>query len=545
MSIAIASSKGLAVTGADRLDVFFHCRLDDRDATCARLSVARDCDDATLIVAAWRKWGTTLPANLLGDFAIAIRDADKGLVWSTRDSIGASPLFYRIDRAGCTFATCIEDLLDPDETLAFDPQHVAASILGGRRTDPQATFFRDIRRVPPGHSIRITPGGSIETTRWWKPFDCNPFDASRTDDLIDEGRELLARAVRDRLRPAATIGFHVSGGIDSSAIVSLAVGELDRIGSRPLGYAWQAAGGAGEGARIRAAVDMCGFDVVVPATDAAGIARLLRQDWATGPNQWNLLHESGVQRLAAAAGVRSIFSGWGGDEAMSFNGRGLHAEYLKRLRLGALTKLSEDHNPRAIGSALREGWTQVFPSRPTSSAALSRTYLSDDFLRSIEVPAPRRFDGRSVRAAMKSLHGFGSVSERVEDWSISGRAHGIEYLYPLLDRRVMEFAYRLPAEAFRKGRVKRWFFREMTRGLLPEGLRTEPSKYEPLRTSDLAVKLSKALQALGEEIEARSSTMRRAHFFDMRSLIADLKNPPVVGNPRLGHLRRAIQFLDF
>lgn len=494
---------------------------------------------------AWRKWGPDLSAHLLGDFAIAIHDADKGTTWATRDSIGAVPLFYRIDRAGCTFALSIADLIDPAEVLELDLEHIAAAILGGHRADPATTFFRDIRRVPPGHSIRIAPDGSTETTRWWQPFASEVLHETRTADLIEHGRELLATAVKDRLRPASTVGFHVSGGIDSSAIVALASRDLDRVGSRGVGFAWQPAGDTGEGARIRTAAEMGELDVSVPVIDPARIAHLLRKDWATGPNQWNLLHEDGVQRLAAGAGVQSIFSGWGGDEAISFNGRGLHAEYLRRLRFGALANLGDRRSARGVGGAIREGWRQQFPPRPRSATALSRTYLSRDFLHSVDIPAPRGFDGRSVRTAMQSLHAYGSITERVEDWAVSGRTHGIEYLYPLLDRRVMDFAYRLPADLFCRGAVKRWFFREMTRGLLPEDLRTEPSKHEPVRTGDLANKVATALRALGEEVEARQTTMKRARFFDMQRIIADLKNPPAPGSTRLGHLRRAVQFLDF
>ncbi|MCR2833194.1 asparagine synthase-related protein [Parerythrobacter lacustris] len=509
------------------------------------LSLANDCTDAELIGAAWRRWEREFADHLFGDFAIIIDDRATGLVHAVRDHIGACPLFYRLRKSQLEVSATIEPLIGEGECPEFDPSHLAAAVLGGHRAAAESTFYRDIRRLPPGHGLTVDRDGNCETYRWWKPRIGPPDRMPPIDALLEEGRELLARSVQDRLRSNAKIGFHLSGGLDSSAIVALAVPQLPAMGSSAIGFAWQGLGEGGESGRIRAAVDLAGIDFVVSPVDAERIAHLLRQDWAKGPNQWNLLHEDAVQDAAAQRGIEAIFSGWGGDEAISFNGRGLQGEYLSKFRFAKLAALAGTRNLRSIGRVFREGLDQLNAQPTPDGLAVSSTYLSADFLASVTLPPKRSVDLRSVHSAVETLHGLGSVSARVEDWALSGRAKGIDYLYPLLDRRLMEFAYRLPAEVFRKGPVKRWFFREMTRGLLPESIRTDPSKHEPLRTGDLALKLSAALRILGEEVEARASAMKRAEYFDMDALVADLKNPPQFGDPRLGHLRRAVQFLDF
>lgn len=525
--------------------IFFTARFDDKAASCAKLSLATGCTDADLIGAAWRKWGMEIVDHLIGDFAITIHDRATGQIHAVRDHIGACPLFYRLRAGRLEVSASIEPLIGAGERLAFDHGHIAAALLGGHRVEHSASFFHDIRRLPPGHGLIVKRDGTVETYRWWKPVIGPSSRPASLGELIEEGRELLGRSVHDRLRSDARIGFHLSGGLDSSAIVALAVPQLSAIGSRATGFAWQGLGQGGESGRIQAAIDMAGIDFEVSAVDAERIAHLLRQDWTVGPNQWNLLHEDAVQDAAAQHGIEAMFSGWGGDEAISFNGRGLQAEYLSGFRLSKLASLSGTRKLRSIGRVFREGWEQLNARPKPDGLARSNTYLSADFLASVSFPPKRSVDLRSVHSALETLLGLGSVSARVEDWAMSGRAKGIAYHYPLLDRRLMEFAYRLPAEVFRKGPVKRWFFREMTRGIVPEAIRTDPSKHEPLRTGDLAAKVSTALRMLGEEVEARGSAMKRAEYFDMERLLADLKSPPQFGDRRLGHLRRAVQFLDF
>ncbi len=534
-----------ADSGFGQAQIFYVARFDDRAASCARLSLANDCTDAELIGAAWRRWGLAFADHLLGDFAIILHDRATGQIHAVRDHIGACPLFYRLRKGCIEFSATIEPLIGEGEGLEFDPSHIAAAVLGGHRSAPDSIFYRDIRRLPPGHSLTVDRDGNCETYRWWKPRIGPPDRTPPIEALLEEGRELLARSVQDRLQSNAKIGFHLSGGLDSSAIVALAAPQLPAMGSSAIGFAWQGLGEGGESDRIRAAVAMAGIEFVVPAVDAERVAHLLRQDWAKGPNRWNLLHEDAVQDAASQHGVDAIFSGWGGDEAISFNGRGLQGEYLSRLRFAKLASLSGTRNLRSIARVFREGWEQLSARPKPDGLARSNTYLSADFLASVTLPPKRSVDLRSVHSALETLHGLGSVSARVEDWALSGSAKGIDYLYPLLDRRLMEFAYRLPSEVFRKGPVKRWFFREMVRGLVPEPIRTDPSKHEPLRTSELAGKLSVALRMLGEEVAALGSSMKRAEYFDIERLVADLRDPPKFGDPRLGHLRRAVQFLDF
>ena len=77
---------------------------------------------------------------------------------------------------------------------------------------------------------------------------------------------------------------------------------------------------------------------------------------------------------------------------------------------------------------------------------------------------------------------LGHLGTRIDGWTASGARRGIEYRYPLLDRRVLEFALGLPPEQFRRGRWSRWLMRhavscQATSGIDPPATpKTDPPK---------------------------------------------------------------------
>ncbi|MCB2086537.1 MAG: hypothetical protein H6920_11580 [Sphingomonadaceae bacterium] len=521
-----------------------HAQLARRDEIERALGRDQCATDAALILDAYRKWGVELTDHLTGDFSIVIEDRAKGIATALRDHIGSWPLFYSLAPSGkLLFSDDLAALKDAIGDCALDDSYVVSALLGGRRTPLDRTFYQALRRLPAGHRLEVKSGTS-RATRWWHPFE-HPQLADRSiDSLVEEGRTLLRDAIADRIDATHKTGIHVTGGLDSSSILGLGLPLLRGIGSTAVGFAWQEPANTDEGPRVAAAVKMAGIELHAPKPDLAMLDGLWRQDWASGPSQWNLLHELAVQRAAQDLGVSRIFSGWGGDEAISFNGRGLHGEYLAALRFGKLASLSPRAGLPGLASAVRTGLRELARPRLQTAALSPQNLLSGEALASCSPSPAKDADLRSCRSAMRSILDLGTITARIEDWAMSGREHGIEYRYPLLDRRVMEFAYRLPSGVFRRGTTGRWFFREMMRGMLPDPIRCERSKAEDLRSTALIELVQQSFRSLASEVRDRRNAFARAHYFDMDRLIAALESPPGIGDPALGQLRRAIQFLD-
>ena len=138
----------------------------------------------------------------------------------------------------------------------------------------------------------------------------------------------------------------------------------------------------------------------------------------------------------------------------------------------------------------------------------------------------------------------GHLADRMDEWAASGTSHGIEYRYPLLDRRILEFAHGLPLDLFRRGRHRRWIMRKAMEGLLPPEVCWNASKSDPSRTDLLATSMAEALPGLAQRIREQRTRMKRAKNLDLDQLLTEMDQAAFRSDPRPMRLVKALQFLD-
>ena len=543
-------------------------RLDDRETLCATLGVPPTeraaLADGDLILRAYLRWGTECPTHLLGDYAFVVWNARTRTLFCARDHIGARPFYYNGNRAGFVFASAVEAVLAaPGVSDALDEATVAASLTRIGLTTPTRTFFQAVRKLPPGHTLTVDFGarGGVRLQRYWRPEHAPRARPASDDAYAAEFLDLYAKAVQARVRGPDPIGAHLSGGLDSSSIVVLAARELRRQGRPlPLAFSWLPALGAAppsaadrpEYARINAVCAQEQVSVFHRSPSVSDVVALLSRD-GTYPGVHVHLNEDVVQRCAAQRGVRVLLSGWGGDEGISFNARGHDAHLLLSGRWRTLIAASRARGnplPRLLaGVVLR----LIHPRLPGTlrrwlqgAAPLHRRWLIDPAFarRSKPLPQPApRFVG--VRRTQLSLLQRGHLQERVEGWAASGARHGIEYRYPLLDRRVLEFALGLPAEQFRREKWTRWLMRHALRSVLPPEICWHPGKEDPARLEPLLDAFAGALPVVRRMLEDRVALPARADYLDMPRLRERLDADRFRANPQLAPICNALQFLDF
>lgn len=552
-----ASSAG-ALHRDDELLVAANARIDDLAGlrkALGELAPASTAGPAAHIAAAWRRWGPDCPLHLFGDYAFALHDSRTGETYCARDHIGARPLWYALQQGSIAFADAIAPLIElPGITLDFDESYVATALLK-RDFEPHHTFYRAIRKLPAGYALHLTAAGK-RLTRWWKPERIAIRHGIPDAEAVAETRRLLRLAVSDRLAEHERVGVHVSGGIDSSLVAVLAT-EVLRTDRRPepLAYCWQKPVGDGaadtETGWIRAMETELGITPIAPRLPVADLAALLLADWTRGPDAVNLIHEAAVQRHAESAGLTLILSGWGGDEGFSFHGRGLNSKLFLTGRWLALFREGSGRGWREGLRAIYGGARRLFVDwiipRKSSADLIARgkSVIDPDFARRTPLLPLPRIRQLGVQATQIALLRHASPTGRLEDWAVSGAWHGIEYGYPLLDRRVLEWVLSLPPQMFRRGGRERWLAREVAEGLLPEAVRANTDKNEPLRVSQLDADLNAAWRLIAERLDDPAAPLTRARYIDMAALRRQLAE---VDAPKsaLGRAKRtAVQFLDF
>ena len=547
-------------------------RLDDRDTLCGALGVPHPerpaAGDHTLILRAWRRWGPECPNHLLGDYAFALWDAETRTLFCARDHIGCRPFYYAQTPERFIFASSVEAALAaPGVSDALDERMVASYLTQLSVYTTTRTFFKAVRKLPPGHSLTVETAPSPRAPRlqrWWRPERTPKAPPAGDDETAAWFLDLYARAVKDRLR-GGPVGVHLSGGLDSSSIAVLAARELRRQGRppppaftwlRPLGGEPPSAAYAPEYARIEETAAREGLRVhhcqsACPEGYVSAFRRDLTCPLVPTP------YEEEVRSRAAELGLRVLLSGLGGDECVSFNGRGYYADLLLRGRWRRLAAECRAREANPVSFLARIVLMIVHPRlfwgldwwrrgawrwRPRGG----RWLIHPAFARRVR-PLPDRSMVREigVRRTQLRLLRCGLLSSTMEYHAAGGARHGIEYRYPLLDRRLLEFALGLPPEQFRRGRWNRWLMRYALAPVLPPDVLWNQDKGDPARAEPMVDAIAGAFPAIRREVVARAGTLAHARYVDVPRLLERLDPERFRARPQLAAINRALHVLDF
>ena len=520
--------------------------------------------------------GTAGLARLAGDFAFAAWNRRDRTLLCARDGFGIRPFFF-CHRPGDLFAfASLPRGLHATGLVArsLDPDYlVNESLL--RFAGPERSLFKGVERLTPGGWLQLGPDRPARSGRHWV-LDPTLAGSRRIEppDAAAELSRLVESAVRRRLPKTGPVAAHISGGVDSSAIAILAARSLRPEGRGLLAYSLAPAP----------------FGDIEFGGDSPYIAPVLRQepDIAWQPlriddpaafvlpamDEDQLLptdpshRESRAFANAAARGAQTLLSGWGGDESASYTGRGVLAEALLsghwsylagelralgsvRAAWGALSPLLI---PEAVHTAIRHLAGRSPP--PPSLTVLAAGLLRAEHIAGRSLAAPKfPPDAKRIRTSLLSGHG---LTRRAEQWALLGARHGMSVGFPMLDRRLVEFALSLPSRLFLREKWSRRVFRDAMAGVLPEELRWKPTKADltvedPLHVATQRPLLMGRLPALRERevisslfnmdaVEARLAGVPPAEIL-ARTIDTGRGDQAGIGNA--GSLMRAFRFMAY
>ena len=194
--------------------------------------VFRSKTDTETIIHLYEEKGPECVKQLRGMFALAIWDEDKKQLVLSRDRFGQKPLYWHRNESAFSFGSEIKAILqDPDVPREPDPEAIH-HYLSLAWTPSPMTAFKNIRRLPPGHTLVLDSRGRVTETRYWDIDFTDKFrgHAAEPRQLARALRDQLEDAVRSHLVSDVPLGAFLSGGIDSSAVVAL----MSRIQDRPV-----------------------------------------------------------------------------------------------------------------------------------------------------------------------------------------------------------------------------------------------------------------------------------------------------------------------
>ena len=178
--------------------------------------------DTEVLVHGYEEWGDSLPLRLNGMFAFAIFDSNKETLFLARDRFGEKPLFYCAQPGLLAFASELKSLLQhPDVPRKISKSGMAKLFALGFIPAP-STILESIFKLEPGHHVLLNiPTSSYQVSSYWEfKISSGPHTDLPRPELEQQLRLLVKQAVGRRLMSDVPLGVFLSGGIDSSIILS-------------------------------------------------------------------------------------------------------------------------------------------------------------------------------------------------------------------------------------------------------------------------------------------------------------------------------------
>jgi asparagine synthase (glutamine-hydrolysing) len=433
--------------------------------------------DTEVIVHLYEELGSQCVERLRGMFAFALWDENAQTLFLARDRVGIKPLYYSLSEKAIVFASEIKAILaDPAIKRELAPE-IVDRFLTFLYVPGEDTLLQGIHKLAPGHYL-LAKNGKAEIRQYWDLRFLKPSESPSPKDAEEELLSLLSEVVDLHMIADVPVGVLLSGGVDSTAVLSFAAERTDKeISSYTVGFSDPSF--ADERPYARLAAETYGSlhrDMTITAGDFAEF--LPRYVWhmeepVCEPPAIALYYVSKLARNY----VKVLLSGEGGDEA--FAG---YSNYRSIIWLERLKQIWPAFNSTAARglSQLNSWWhsARVAKYAPLMNAAFpdyyySRTstpYLysgnglgelySTDYLNSIDKeytvePVRRLFSRVKDEGVLDQMLYIDTKTWLPDDLLIKAdkmtMANSLELRVPLLDHRLLEFAASLPPHYKLKG----------------------------------------------------------------------------------------------
>jgi asparagine synthase (glutamine-hydrolysing) len=480
----------------------------------------RGRSDTEVILAAFERWG--IPAatrRFVGMFAMAVWDAETRQLSLLRDRLGIKPLFVSKQSRRVTFGSELKALVaGPRFDRTLDPDALAEYLRYLYVPTPR-TIYSSTSKLPPGHILTISDASQPlpQSAAYWslehvaeKGLE-NPFDGSE-EEAIGELRRRLLDAVRLRMEADVPLGALLSGGVDSSLVVALMQSAATRpVKTYSIAFETGDYNEAPHAARVAEHLGTDHTEMLVTGADALSVVPRL-------PDIFDEPHAdvSQIPALLICALARKevtvALSGDGGDEIFCGYNRYTYGERL----LGRLHRVPgparralaagiRGVSPRSWGSVTR-ALAPVLPPLRQQALAVDKVQKVGRILGSDSVPdmyrtlvaawhQPERLviGGRASDGTFERILG-GHAPQRLLDRMMLAdqltylpddqlakidrvsMAVSLELRVPLLDHRVVEFAWTLPASMRIRDGQGKWLLRQVLHRLVPKQLVERPKQ---------------------------------------------------------------------
>ncbi|WP_367607793.1 asparagine synthase (glutamine-hydrolyzing) [Legionella sp. W05-934-2] len=505
--------------------------------------------DSEILIPLYQEYGVNCLDHLRGEFSFVIWDKRNGSIFCARDRFGIKPVYYSIKNNNLYIASEIKSIINLGIPAIWDNDAVYMSNNGIYQQE--RTCFKNVYSVRPGHAFIFHPNQSnLRHIKYWDLQYKAPQSLDINEkEYIEEFKNKITDSVNVRLRSDVSYACYLSGGLDSTAVLSLA-SELSH--KTPDAFTISFPGKSIDELELaKKTADYLGANhYFVDVTEKDIVDSLPTSIWY-GESLVCNTHGVGLyllSKLVNQVGHKVVLTGGGADE-LFFGYEFFREDALKNNLMGysknKLDQLLNELRASSIapGMTASEGtmhsdlsqFENTFNSIPSLlsiyMARASRfskfynadfqSYLSgknpiDMFIKDVELIRQKGLGVLELSSYMfckSTLPGYilSTIGDRVE------MANSIEGRVPFLDHHVAEYAQQLPTQLKIKDGVEKYILREATKHILP------PWIYERSKQPFFAPESSGELYDFMGDV-FHSDLLKYSPFYCQKSVIKLYKN---------------------
>jgi asparagine synthase (glutamine-hydrolysing) len=440
----------------------------------------------------YEEHGVALFERARGQFAVSLWDADKRTLLLGRDRVGICPLYYAESDGWLLWASEIKALFASGLVSPRPDRRGLDDFFCFYSAGTTRTFFDGVRSLPPGHYLQVREGRVALHKYWDLDFPDRGEETRAADEttLIDELEHLLRQSVRRRLRGDVPVGSYLSGGVDSSTVLALAVQE-SRHPVRSFTIGLRAGAGADEHAQAEETAERLGSPLTPILMNRRDIAdafpRLIQA--SEGP----VVDTSCACMIRLAEnvhrqGYKVVLTGEGADEALAGYG------WFKMQKLHQATGWLVPRLRYALGRGGLHVLGGKYPRQRTPFRALRGVRTAQQGIFEYIGRSRETLYSAEMWSSLENHSPFDDLdltNERMPRWHPLNQAIYVDYRTflpglllsskgdrsamnssvetrpPFLDEDVIAFCARLHPRYKLRGRTEKWLLRRVADRLLP------------------------------------------------------------------------------
>lgn len=469
----------------------------NRDEIINDLGIASSASDEQCLFELFIRKGVSALKTVNGDFAGAVFDKEQNTFTLFRDHLGVRPLFYYFDGQTFVFSTDIRGITSISElSISINKEWAYKSLAGYIPASESKSEFTNVYRVSPASYVCVhlsEEGYVLEPAKaYWRPA-ARKIRFPSQKKYVESLRRLVDDSIKLRLNSfPGKIGSELSGGLDSSVISAM----INRFGREGFYFSWSK---SPEKHPITAHDDE---RIIIQSICEKEKIKCHYNDTPYG--EWHKLFDSILKsggqlanpfeyndclyslpayantfslfitgNVVKSNGSSVVFSGHGGDEGISHRSNSFELfynhEYYHYLRFHFAKTHGEKHRIKKTLQRIKTNQTESRNDllKPFNSGRTAEDFIAEDLLKESRSYSfsPLYFNFDPIKYILE-----GCTTLRPECAALLGSYAGVQYVFPYLDYRVIDFALSIPRHCFLyKGRT-RFVFKEAYKDVIPEKL---------------------------------------------------------------------------